>query len=70
MIQTEQIIINGNTFVRTYSDCGMMIERDGMPYEDAIDPIGIDRTYIETTIPAKGEEISAEEFLAMTEELL
>jgi hypothetical protein len=49
MIKTEFIEINGMKFKRTYSDENFMIERDGVRYCDAIDPIEFeDRVYIET----------------------
>lgn len=34
---------------RTYSDLGYKIERDGILYDEAIDPIELNRIYIETT---------------------
>ena len=33
---------------RTYSSEGKFIERDGVQYEEAIDPEDSDRTYVET----------------------
>lgn len=48
MIKTETITINEKEFIRTYSDRGFMVERDGIQYDEAIDPIEFDRTYIET----------------------
>lgn len=42
---------DGVRLVRTYSDAGMMIERDGVRYEEAIDPEGYGRVYIETNEP-------------------
>ena len=51
MIKTEFIEINGVKFRRTYSDENLMIERDGVQYSEAIDPIGFeDRVYTETDI--------------------
>lgn len=50
MIITENITINGNTFIRTYSDNNRMIERDNIQYFEAIDPVGFDRVYTETDI--------------------
>lgn len=60
MIQTETI---GN-FIRTYSDRGMKIH-GGLPegdYDEALDPIGLGRTYTETNIPIE-DETTAEELL-------
>ncbi len=48
MIKTEKLTINGKAFVRTYSDSGHMVERDGVRYSDAIDPEELGRTYTET----------------------
>ena len=50
MIVVEEIIINGEKFVKTYSDADFMIERDGLQYSEAIDPQGLERSYIETSI--------------------
>ena len=51
MIKTETITIRGRQMARTYSDAGMMIERDGVRYSEAVDPIGSGRTYTETDEP-------------------
>ena len=48
MIYTENIIINGKDYIRTWSDKSVMIERDSCLYEEAIDPVNLNRTYIET----------------------
>ena len=49
MIVTEKIKINGKSFNKTYSDEHFMIERDGIKYSEAIDPVEFDnRIYIET----------------------
>lgn len=40
--------INGVEYDYTYSDTGMMIERNGARYPEAFDPIGSDRAYTET----------------------
>lgn len=50
MIITETITINGRDFKRTYSDNGFMIERDGVQYDEAVDPIDTERVYVETSI--------------------
>lgn len=51
MIVKEIIEINGTQYDHTYSDLGMMIERDGVQYADAVDPLGSGRVYTETDIP-------------------
>ena len=47
MIITETITINGTEFVRNYSSLGCLIERDGVQYREAIDPINSGRVYVE-----------------------
>ena len=42
---------DGVVLNRTYSDAGMMIERDGLQYSEAIDPAELGRQYTETDIP-------------------
>ena len=63
MIKTEKLTIKGRAFVRTYSDSGYMIERDGVQYIEAVDPMEFGRTYTETDIPCEGDEITPEEAL-------
>lgn len=48
--------INGVEYDYTYSDAGMMIERDGARYSEAVDPFGSGREYIETDEPIKVRE--------------
>lgn len=57
MIQKETITINGSEFERTYSDENLYIEREGVKYAEAVDPIGSDREYTETDkkIESEGE---------------
>lgn len=55
MIIKENLTINGKEFVRTYSDAGMMVERDGVRYSEAIDPAEFGREYTETDEPIEGE---------------
>lgn len=51
MVVIENVTINGKDFRKTYSDEGFMIERDGVQYSEAIDPIGFeDRVYTETDV--------------------
>lgn len=45
--------INGVTYDYTYSDAGFMIERDGVRYSEAADPIGSNREYTETDEPVE-----------------
>lgn len=57
MIITEPITINEKEYIHNYSDSGFYIERDGVQYSDAIDPVGYDRVYTETDILIETEEI-------------
>ena len=43
--------INGIEYDYTYSDSGMMIERNGARYSEAIDPLNSGRAYTETDEP-------------------
>ena len=45
MTRTDGVVLN-----RTYSDEGMMIEREGVQYREAIDPANLGRQYTETYI--------------------
>lgn len=49
MIKTEFYMtrFDGVELYRTYSDEGYYIERDGVIYEEAVDPEGTDRVYTE-----------------------
>ena len=61
MVIRENITINGREFIRNYSDSGYMIERDGVRYGEAIDPIEYsnERIYTETDelIPVPPEDL-------------
>ena len=61
MIKTE---IKGD-LVRTWSDLKVKIH-GGYPeadYDEAIDPVSMNRTYVETDIPIDEEEPTAEEIV-------
>ena len=57
MIVREDIKINNKDFVKTYSDQHFYIERDGVEYEEAIDPeeLAEERIYTETDKPIEEE---------------
>lgn len=63
MIKIETVTINDKEYQRTFSDEGYMIERDGVIYSEAIDPLNSNRVYTETT-----EKIEVEEELTEIEE--
>ena len=52
-IKTEIVgtFIDGSKLIRTYSDIKHYIERDGVRYEEAVDPAKLGRTYTETDEP-------------------
>lgn len=63
--RTDGVILN-----RTYSDKGMMIERDGVRYSEAIDPAELGRVYTETDEPIATEDISEVEQKAKAYDIL
>lgn len=54
IVQTTQEI-NGVVYVYTYSDSGFMIERDGVRYSEAVDPLDSGKVYTETDEPIEIE---------------
>lgn len=54
IIQTTKEI-NGVMYDYAYSDSGFMIERGGVRYYEAVDPIGYGRVYTETDEPIEIE---------------
>lgn len=68
MIISETVKIDDKNYTKTASDSGFYIERNGIRYVEAIDPLGSGREYTETdilietepeTIEAKLEKVSA-----------
>ncbi len=55
MLKTEVITIKGKDYSRTYSNECYMIERNGVQYSEAIDPITSNRVYIETNVKTMEE---------------
>lgn len=55
---------DGVVLNRTYSDKGMMIERDGVRYSEAIDPAELGRVYTETDEPIEVEAAEDEQIAA------
>lgn len=51
MTRSDGVVLN-----RTYSDRDVMIERDGVMYEEAIDPAELNRQYTETDEPIEASE--------------
>ena len=50
--RSDGVVLN-----RTYSDKGMMIEREGVRYDEAIDPAELNRQYTETDEPVDGDNL-------------
>lgn len=65
MIQTEPLTINNHHLIRTYSDAGFKIRKNGTDeiYDEAIDPADSGRTYSETDEPVDTSEADAEEIV-------
>ena len=61
MIVKTTTEINGVTYDHTYSDIGMKIERDGVRYDEAIDPVGFNRQYTETDEPISTDPVIPED---------
>ena len=55
MIQTELIMIDKRQLRKTWSDAGFMIERDGVEYSEAVDPLDSGMVYTETDEPIEIE---------------
>ena len=70
MIQTENITINRRQLTRTYSDGGYYIQRDGVQYAEAIDPLDSGRTYTETDVPIVGTAMTETEEKAAAYDIL
>ena len=71
MIVTATKTINGREFIRTVSDAGFMIERDGVRYSEAYDPVGSGRVYAETDeLDLNGEGLSEVEEKAIAFDIL
>ena len=64
MIVQEHFNVKGRDFVRTYSDSGRFVVRDGVEYGEACDPAEFGRTYTE------GELMPEEERIAQAEAVL
>jgi hypothetical protein len=56
IIQTTKEI-TGVVYDYTYSDLGMKIMRDGVAYDEAVDPLGSNRQYTETDDPIQADLI-------------
>lgn len=64
MIISETVKLNDKNYTKTRSDSGYYIERNGMRYVEAIDPLGSGREYTETDILISTADESTEIKLA------
>lgn len=60
MIVKTTKVINGIEYDYTYSDTGMIIERNGARYSEALDPLNSGREYTETDEPIEIMEEATE----------
>lgn len=59
-IKQEHYNVNGHDFIRTTSDSGRYVVRDGVSYEEACDPAELGRTYTEGELMPEEELDEAE----------
>lgn len=65
MIITEQVTIRGRAYIRTVSDAGRYVVRDGVVYTEAVDPVDSGRTYTEgDVLPPEVTETTEAERIA------
>ena len=62
MIKQENLQINGQEFIRTYSDDNRYVVRDGVSYSEAVDPAEFGRVYTEGDV-MPDEETTDEDYV-------
>lgn len=71
MIRQEHFEVNGRDFVRTVSDAGRYVVRDGVSYSEACDPAEYNRQYTEgEMLPEEERDISMVEAKAEAYDIL
>lgn len=71
MIITEKVTIRNRDFIRTYSDEGRYVVRDGVSYSEAIDPLDSGRVYTEGEVmPEEVTDLSEVEAKAKAYDIL
>lgn len=71
MIITERVTINNREFIRTTSDEGRYVVRDGVSYSEAIDPLDSGRVYTEGEVmPEEVTDLSEAEAKAKAYDIL
>ena len=61
MIVTETFKVGERDFIRTYSDIGRYVVRDGVSYSEACDPAEFGRTYTEGELMPDEERIDIQD---------
>lgn len=62
MIKQENLQINGQEFIRTYSDDNRYVVREGISYSEAVDPAEFNRVYTEGDV-MPDEETTDEDYV-------
>lgn len=62
MIKQENLQINEQEFIRTYSDDNRYVVRDGISYSEAVDPAEFNRVYTEGDV-MPDEETTEEDYV-------
>lgn len=71
MIITERVTINNRELIRTTSDEGRYVVRDGVSYSEAIDPLDSGRVYTEGEVmPEEVTDLSEVEAKAKAYDIL
>lgn len=61
-IVVEHFDHNGEDFTRTYSDAGRFVVREGVSYDEAVDPAKYGRTYTEGELMPVDDEEPEDEY--------
>ena len=70
MIVTENFKVGERDFIRTYSDAGRYVVRDGVEYSEACDPAELGRTYTEGNLMPPEERVGGIEAKAEAYDIL
>ena len=62
MIRQENLQIDGQEFIRTYSDDNRYVVRDDISYSEAVDPAEFNRVYTEGDVMSD-EETTDEDYI-------
>lgn len=70
MIVQKHFDVNGRGFIRTYSDAGRYVVRDGLSYSEACDPAEFGRVYTEGDLMPEDERMGEIEAKAEAYDIL